>query len=124
IVALEPGIPYEAALAEMLTADGLLLFQASNCNHQIPAKLYEYLRARRPVLALTDPVGDTATSLVSAGVDSIVRLDDEADIRSGLARFIGQVRDGSAPTASDAVVASHSRRSRTSLLAAVLDDAV
>ena len=49
IVELVPPIGYEAALNEMLTADGLLIFQASNCNHQTPAKLYEYFRARRPV---------------------------------------------------------------------------
>lgn len=124
IVELQPGIPYEAALAEMLSADGLLLFQAANCNHQIPAKLYEYLRARRPVLALTDPVGDTAKSLAGAGIDSIVRLDNQEDIYRGLQRFISQIRSGSAPVASDAVVASHSRQSRTSLLAALLNDAV
>ncbi|MEM9058130.1 MAG: glycosyltransferase, partial [Pseudomonadota bacterium] len=124
IVALEPGIPYEEALGEMLTADGLLLFQASNCNHQIPAKLYEYLRARRPVLALTDPVGDTAKTLSAAGVDSIVRLDDADDIGAGLERFIGQVRSGAAPLASDAEIDSHSRRARTGLLAALLDDTV
>ncbi len=46
IVRLEPAVGYREALAELVGADGLLLFQASNCNHQIPAKLYEYLRAR------------------------------------------------------------------------------
>ena len=39
----------------MLRADGLLILQAANCNEQIPAKLYKYLRARRPIVALTDP---------------------------------------------------------------------
>ena len=44
---------------------GLLLLQASNCNDQVPAKAYEYLRCHRPVLALTDPAGDTAELLRS-----------------------------------------------------------
>ena len=39
IVVLAPLIPYQDALSEMLTADGLLIFQASGCNNQIPAKL-------------------------------------------------------------------------------------
>ncbi len=55
IVTISAALPYREALREMLDADGLLLFQASNCNNQVPAKLYEYLRARRPILALTDP---------------------------------------------------------------------
>jgi len=63
IVTLEPAVSYKAALQEMLTADGLLLFQAAMCNHQIPAKLYEYLRAGRPILALTDAAGDTAADM-------------------------------------------------------------
>src|SRR5690606_1324512 len=63
IVSLAPAIPYKQALSEMLAVDGLLLLQAANCNNQIPAKLYEYLRAQRPILALTDPAGDTAQKL-------------------------------------------------------------
>ena len=38
LVALVPPVPYSEALREMFTVDGLLLFQASNCNHQVPAK--------------------------------------------------------------------------------------
>ena len=56
MVELAPPKPYADALAEMLTVDGLLVLQASNCNDQIPAKAYEYLRAGRPLLALTDPI--------------------------------------------------------------------
>ncbi|MBF1165907.1 MAG: glycosyltransferase, partial [Dechloromonas agitata] len=55
----QPPVPYRQALAEMLDADGLLVMQAANCNEQIPAKIYEYLRANRPILTLTDPQGDT-----------------------------------------------------------------
>lgn len=67
VVSLAPPISYNDALAEMLTVDGLLILQAANCNNQIPAKLYEYLRAQRPILALTDLVGDTAEKLRSMG---------------------------------------------------------
>ncbi len=63
LVQLAPGLEYLAALREMLGVDGLLLMQAANCNAQVPAKLYEYVRAGRPILALTDPAGDTARTL-------------------------------------------------------------
>ena len=63
IVELSPPVAYRDALREMLRADGLLLLQAAMCNHQIPAKLYEYFRAGRPILALTDPAGNTADAM-------------------------------------------------------------
>jgi glycosyltransferase involved in cell wall biosynthesis len=121
IVALEPSLPYRAALAEMMAADGLLVLQAAICNNQVPAKLYEYLRARRPILALTDPDGDTAAVLRNAGIDTIARLDSKEEIARLLVRFLDLVRLKRAPVADEAVIASASRRSRTLELAWVLD---
>lgn len=121
IVTLEPGLPYRAALAEMLAADGLLLLQAAICNNQVPAKLYEYLRARRPILALTDPVGDTAAVLRNAGIDTIARLDSQEEIARLMVRFLELLRQQRAPVAGEATVAAASRRSRTIELAKLLD---
>ena len=121
LVTLAPHMPYREALAEMLSAGGLLILQASNCNHQIPAKLYEYLRARRPILALTDPIGDTAAALRAAGVDTIAPLDDQAAIAAAIARFVPLAQEGKAPIASDDAVAANSRQSRTAQLARLLD---
>lgn len=117
IVELAPALPYRAALAEMLSADGLLLLQGANCNAQIPAKLYEYLRAGRPLLALTDPAGDTAAKLRSCGIDTIAPLASAPAIAQALLRFMRLARSGSAPVAPPAVVACHSRAARTAELA-------
>jgi glycosyltransferase involved in cell wall biosynthesis len=121
IVSLEPIVPYKEALREMLSADGLLLFQASNCNHQIPAKVYEYLRARRPILALTDASGDTARVLTDAGLDSIVDLESSEDIARGLLRFIDEIREGRPAIAGDSVIESYSRARKATELAALLE---
>lgn len=121
VVFLEPGIAYEAALAEMLTVDGLLVFQASNCNHQIPAKIYEYLRARRPILALTDPAGDTARVLFDAGLHGVAPLDNKQAIVEKLREFIGDIKGRRAEIASDAEIARHSRQARTQAFAEILD---
>ncbi|MBV5310183.1 MAG: hypothetical protein JZU59_12415, partial [Chromatium okenii] len=51
-------------------------------NDQIPVKLYEYLRAGRPILALTDPKGDTAWCLNQFGISALSRLDDSERIAS------------------------------------------
>ena len=124
IVKLEPPIGYEAALSEMLTADGLLIFQAANCNHQIPAKLYEYFRARRPVFALTDPIGDTAGEMRHAGLPAIAPLDDRGKIAATLLAFVASIESRAAPVASEAAVQAASRRNRTVELARLLDDVV
>jgi len=123
LIEILPAIPYREALAEMLRADGLLVLQASNCNEQIPAKLYEYLRAGRPVLGLTDPAGDTAGVLRAAGLADIARLDSADEIRAALAGFVERVRAGTATLPLAAQVANASRRARTQALAALLDRA-
>ena len=124
IVRLEPPLEYLAALTEMLSVDSLLLMQAANCNAQIPAKLYEYLRARRPILALTDPAGDTGRRLLEAGADNVARLDSEEEIRELLPRFVTAVRERTARVADAATVARYSRANQTGALAGWLDELV
>jgi len=124
IVKIAPSIPYQEALSEMLTADGLLILQASNCNLQIPAKLYEYLRARRPILALTDPAGDTATALRNAGIDTISPLNSRNDIIKMLQNFLILAKENKAPIASMEKALSSSRKSRTGELANLLNKVI
>jgi len=121
IVTLAPAVPYTEALREMMTADGLLILQAANCNDQIPAKLYECLRARRPILGLTDPAGDTGKALTAAGIDTIAPLDSVPAIRETLKRFIESLRAGTASVAAEAVIASASRQGRTLEFASLLN---
>jgi len=121
IVFLEPSISYRDAIAEMICADGLLIFQASNCNRQIPAKIYEYLRARRPIFALTDAEGDTAKFLRTVGIDTIAPWNSKEAISIGLLQFLQKVREGCAPIAADDYVRQHSRQSKTQDFAKLLD---
>jgi len=123
LVQLAPHVAYRDALAEMLGADGLLILQASNCNRQIPAKLYEYLRAGRPILALTDPAGDTAATLHGAGIDTQAPLDDAVAIEQALLRFLDLAAAGQAPLPAPAAVAGASRQARSVQLAQMLDAA-
>ena len=122
LVFIEAGVPYESALAEMMTVDGLIVFQASNCNHQIPAKIYEYLRARKPIFALTDPDGDTAAVLIDANINSISSLDDKDSIKIKFSSFIEELKKGAAPVANEKCVLGHSRKARTQLLAELLNE--
>ncbi len=124
IVSLAPAIPYQAALAEMLVADGLLVFQGSTSNPAVPAKLYEYLRAQRPIFALVDGGGATAAVLREVGVGVHVPLDDSEQIAEGLERFLNQVREGVAVIPSLEKIEHHSRKFKAKELAAVLDTVV
>ena len=123
IVILEKSISHHAALAEILRADGLLLFQAANCNHQIPAKTYEYLRARKPIFAMTDPKGDTAGLLKSLGVHTIVALDQKEQIRARLKEFLDEVHRRQALLSSDNVH-RHTRKARTVELVTLLESVI
>ncbi len=121
IVDCQPAIPYREAIVEMLNADGLLVMQASNCNEQIPAKIYEYLRAGRPIFALTDPLGDTAATLRNAGVCDIARLDSTAEICDALPAFIEKTRQTKAVLPLTQEVEQASRTGRAAQLARLLD---
>lgn len=124
VVFLEPGISYQDALAEMLTVDGLLIFQASNCNHQIPAKAYEYIRAKRPIFALTDPEGDTAGVLKEVKTAHIVPLDDKNAIIEGLVDFLERLEHRDLLPFDDVIVNKYSRLSRTELFADLINEVV
>lgn len=121
LVSLDPPISYRAALSEMLGVDGLLIFQGYDSNPAVPAKLYEYIRARRPIFAMVDSQGDTAAILREAGVGTIVPLDSEERIAAGLTTFLERIRNGTEPVAKDKHITLHSRESHTKELAALFD---
>lgn len=122
IVTLAPPVSYKEAIAEMLSADGLIILQASNCNNQIPAKLYEYLRAQKPILALTDPEGDTGLKLISLGFDTISRLDAKLAIKELIVKFLGSIRNKVAQSLPLNQLKLNSRESRTAELAEILNE--
>lgn len=116
-----PAIPYAEALQEMLRADALLVMQSSGCNDQIPAKIYEYLRAGRPIIGLSDPGGDTIGVLRRAALRWNARLDDGDDIALRLGEFLDAVRAGAAELPAPDFVRNASRRGRTQELARLLN---
>lgn len=122
LVTLAPAVGYREAIAEMLDADALLLFQAEDCNFQIPAKTYEYLRAGRPILAITDPSGDSAQLLRAAGVTAIARLDSADDIEAMLTRNLDGLRAARGqPRVAASAVAAYSRQARATEFIALVE---
>jgi glycosyltransferase involved in cell wall biosynthesis len=74
VVAVKPRVPYRSALALQMEADVLLLLQASDQRDEgnLPAKLFEYLYARRPILFIGYERGVAARLVIerSAGLVS------------------------------------------------------
>jgi dTDP-4-amino-4,6-dideoxygalactose transaminase len=123
LVEVAPSVPYRQAIEEMLLADALVVLQASNCNDQVPAKLYEYARAGRPILALTDPTGDTAAAARSFGLDAIAPLESVEEIERALPVFLDTVKRGTARLPEPHAVAAASRRARSQELLVLLEEA-
>ncbi len=120
VVHLLPRVSYHEAVREYVAADGLLLLQAACCDHQIPAKAYEYLRLGKPILALTTQTGDTARLLKEVGGATIVDAADEDAIRAGLPEFVRAVRCGAHPLPNIDRARRYSRRNQAKELAAQL----
>ena len=113
LVRIEPPITYLEALEEMMLADGLLVFQGYTSNPAIPAKVYEYLRARRPIFALVDAEGSTAQLLRNLGIESTAPMEDASLIEQSLMRFLESIEKESYPELSDVQIESFSRSSLT-----------
>jgi hypothetical protein len=123
IVILAPPVGNREALFEQASADALLLFQGSQFDRQIPAKLYEYLRIGRPIFALVGESGDTEALLREAGGAEVVPIADVSRIELGIARFVEWLLGGGQLERSRDV-ARWSRRRGATDLAHMLDEVV
>jgi glycosyltransferase involved in cell wall biosynthesis len=121
-VSLEGAIGYREALNEMCSSDGLLLFQGPQCNRQIPAKLYEYLRAGKPILAIVDRAGDTHRQLVDVGANTIAQFGDRASIHQTLTTFLVGLANRELNGVPRHVARQFDRRLLTGRLANLFDD--
>jgi glycosyltransferase involved in cell wall biosynthesis len=100
VVSVGGQVPYDQCLASMIRADILLLLDTPGRRIGVPAKLYEYVGAGRPVLALGEPDGDTAWVLQRCGTPHrIVPCADSGAIRQALAELIGEIESGRPMTA-------------------------
>jgi glycosyltransferase involved in cell wall biosynthesis len=124
LVSVKPTISYLKALDEMLESDSLLILQSISCRNQIPAKAYEYLRCRKPIIALTDPESDTGRLLRNHGVEDIAALEDYERVADVLSRHLQRLRSGSFKPEPLSRLRGLSRRSRVADFAEVLNAVV
>jgi glycosyltransferase involved in cell wall biosynthesis len=117
-VVIREAIPYKEGLKEMVNAD-LLLLIAPNQPYQIPAKTFEYIAARRPILALTGE-GATADLIRETRTGLIVEPEDVPGIKSAITQLYRH-RTEAEFCASGEIVQEFSRRRLTHRLATALE---
>ncbi len=94
-VLCRPQAPYRQTLGEMCQADILLLMDTPERKIGVPAKLYEYFGAGRPILALGERDGDLASVLQESGVPYRLALPhDVPAIRQAVVELVGDVAAG------------------------------
>lgn len=121
VVELAPGTDRTSALAEQSAADGLLLFQGSEFNAQVPAKIYEYFRVGNPVLGLVDEAGDTAALIRREGAGLTANIMDSEAIANRLLEFIDSIRQALIKPISRDAVMHYSRRAGAEQLLELMD---
>jgi glycosyltransferase involved in cell wall biosynthesis len=114
-------VPYRQALQYQVDADILLLVVAPNTAGVSTSKLFEYLAAGRPIIALTGP--SAAANLISnldAGV--VVKPDDSIGIQQALQTLYQQWQAGQLTTRRDPRLHQFDRRELTRQLAKLFDE--
>ncbi len=122
VVEFAPSISYIDALREMYAVQVLLLLQADNCELQIPAKAYEYIRVGKPVLALTTTTGETGKLLSAHPLARVTPLDDSQEIYKAIQAIIEDQSVVDSITNSD--VGKYSRRSGAQAMQAVIEGCI
>jgi glycosyltransferase involved in cell wall biosynthesis len=100
-VRLGGQVTYKQTLQEMIDSDILLLLDTPGRRIGVPAKLYEYLGAGKPILALAEPDGDVSWALQKSGIPyRIAPPRDVGAIKQALGELLAELREGrtAAPT--------------------------
>ncbi len=126
VVEQRPYMPHHEALAEMVAADALLLVVGAGDGTRarvtvagtLPGKIFEYLRAARPVLLLGDEAGDAAALLRQHGRGWVADETQPAAIAAALRQMMQAAPE--APSVPAASVASFERRALAGELAQFL----
>jgi glycosyltransferase involved in cell wall biosynthesis len=120
-VIAEPQAPYSAAKARMRSAHILLLLDTPGRQIGVPAKLYEYIGAGRPLLVLAEQDSDTATITRQSGLPHrIVSPTDPAAIADALVDLT-EIAASQQPTHHLRAPSPFTRRTLTQQLASLLD---
>jgi glycosyltransferase involved in cell wall biosynthesis len=120
-VRILPRIPHQAMLRVLMASSVLLLLAHPSEKGVLTGKVFDYLAARRPILAVPDDHGEMAALLRRTGAG--VACTAVEDILRQLLQWHALWQAGADATAdrNKAEIARYSRRTQTKQLAAILD---
>ena len=120
IVRFLPGRTHRGAVAGMLSARVLLLLEHDSDRGRLvlPGKVFEYLRAGRPILAVVPRGGAAARFVRETGAGIAVDPSNPVEIAEGLARLLGGEAE---PRRTVVSAARYERRILTAELARLFD---
>lgn len=98
----------------------LLINQSGNAKGILTGKFFEYLAAKRPILAVGPTDGDAAVVLNETGAGVMVDFADEQAAKPAILKYYNQYKKGALSVQSESVE-RFSRRSLTGELAGLLD---
>lgn len=115
-------VDHPVAIAHMRSASVLLLLvnDAQDIQGRIPAKVFEYMAAKRPILAIGDPEGDAAEIIAETGNGVMHGLQDDHAVRNTIEQLYRQWKSGNLQQ-NNPVPEKYTRRSLAQQYAQLLD---
>lgn len=116
-------VPHQESVRQLLLADMLLLVvdESKDSRTIVPGKVFEYLGARRPILALTDPEGAAAAIVRATNSGTVVANQDVDGIRRAFVEcYRNFIYNVSGPPSNAEAVRAYERREVTRRLAELL----
>jgi glycosyltransferase involved in cell wall biosynthesis len=115
-------VPYGDVLREMCEADVLLLMDSPRRKIGVPAKLYEYFGAGRPILATGEQDGDLAAVLSASGVPyALAPCQDAGQIGEAIKGLVSGVASGTLRPGPEEMRLQFTRRALAGRLAALIE---
>ncbi len=124
MVHLHPYLPHSQSIDIMLQADALWLYSGPGAKSdvELPGKLFEYLRAGKPIFAMIHPEGVCAEVLKPSGLGFIADNSDPEAIKSQFLRLYQLWEQGKlAPEPDWGLIRGFERQELTCRLAEVFD---
>lgn len=128
VVEIIPPVSHKSALQYMVNADVLLLLEGKGEMQDVilPAKLFEYLASRRPILALLSASNVASEFIHTHKAGLVVDPDNELAIKEAILEFYSKYESG---TLSETSLPAHSlkkwdRKQLTADLAAVFNSLI
>jgi glycosyltransferase involved in cell wall biosynthesis len=115
-----PTIPYRQGLSLLRSADVLALVSLGEQARVIPAKLYDYFAARRPILAITDQA-EPGRLVTEIGAGLVAPPADPDRVADALAALRARVLAGAGEIPAETVASFRAER-QAERFAAILDE--